>query len=1109
MNHEELALIKNLSPEKRALLFASLKQEAVRTKESPIVRRQLQHEPIPLSLPQQRLWALDRLQPGNFAYNEITALRLAGVLDIQVLEQSLNEIIRRHEDLRTTFPMIDGNPVQVIAAEQTAKLSMVDLSKRPEAEQQAEVQRLANDEARRPFDLSQGPLLRVALVKVGEKQNILLVAAHHIVLDGWSIGIFTSELAELYKAFSAGKPSPLPELPIQYADFAIWQHQWLRKEYLDAQLNYWTQQLRDLPPVLNLTVVNPRPEVETFQGARQYFNLGTHHSKQLREISSRENASLFMALLAIFQILLHRYSGQTDIPVGAPIANRNHEEIEQLIGFFVNTLVFRGDLSGNPNFLQLLRRVRDLAIAAFEHQEIPFEQVVEALHPERSLSHHPLFQVVFTLQNTHKQPAELPGLTITSMELDSVTAKFDLLLSMEDTPQGLQGYWEYNTDLFEQDTIRRMSGHFQTLLQAVVSDPEQVITQLPLLNAAERNQMLVEWNRTQVDYPHDKCIHELFEAQVAKTSQATAVAYKDERLSYEELNGRANRVARKLRQMGVGPEVVVGIYMSRSTEMMAGVIGVLKAGGAYLPLDATYPRERVMYMMEDAGAGVVVTQKEKEREVEGGRAEVLCIEDVWEGEGDQREGNQEEGHQEEGEQSEGEVEKRARGENLAYVIYTSGSTGKPKGVMVSHRNLVHSTTARWEYYRQPVTSFLLLSSLSFDSSVVGIFWTLTQGGCLVLPGDTSPTDILELCHLIESRRVSHLLSIPSLYDLILDEARPQQIASLETVIMAGEMCSTKVIEHHRRLLKNAGIFNEYGPTEAAVWSTVYECASKQHKTKIPIGKPISNAKVFIFDANLQPVPIGVPGQLHIGGAGVARGYLNQPQLTAEKFIPHSLCDTPDARLYKTGDVARYLPDGNIDLLGRVDDQVKIRGYRVELGEIEAAVFQYSAVRETVVILLGDEAQTMRMVAYVVVSQGQALSVHELRAFLQERLPGHAVPSDFVILDKLPRLPNGKVDRQKLHASDILRREMESTAGDNWTDLQRSLANIWQETLGIEKVGLNDNFFQVGGNSLSIIRVHNRLREITGKDVSITDLFKHPTISSFAEFLGSGSVLGEI
>lgn len=1086
ISKEQLELINNLPHERRAQVLRALRQDAVETQEPSITRRGGGQDALPVSLSQHGLWLAEQVQPGSSAYNEFAAFRLVGALDIPVLEQSIDEIVRRHEILRTTFRTVGENPVQEIAPAQTRKLPVMDLSIWPESEQKAELQRLVDAESRHPFNLAEGPLLRVALLKLGEREHILSVTSHHIILDGWSIGVFLSELTELYNAFRAGRPSPLPELPIQYADYALWQRSRMEEEVLESQLGYWTQQLSDLPPLLQLSVSDPRPDVQTFRGARRRFTLANDLSGELRALSRRENVTLFMTLLAGFKTLLYRYSNQTDIPVGTVVANRNQAEVEQLIGYFVNTLVLRTELGGNLTFRQLLQRVSLVARQAYDHQEVPFEYLVGALQPERSLSYSPLFQVMFVLQNTPKREANLSGVTLSSMEVGSVTARFDLTLSVEETPQGLQGVWEYNADLFDPETVDRMSGHLQTILEASAVNPDQTLARLPLLTPSERRHILGDWNRTRTPYPEDKCIHQLFEFQAAQTPDAVALVFADQSVTYRELNERANALAHHLRHLAVGPEVLVGVCLKRSVEMIVALLAVLKAGGAYVPLDPSYPRQRLSYVLEDAAVAVLLTQRSIWDEPPCG-AEVVYLDP----EPDVVDANRRENPR-----------SVATPDGLAYVIYTSGSTGNPKGVLVSHEGLVNSTTARWNYYRGSVSSFLLLSSFAFDSSVAGIYWTLTQGGTLVLPPDDIALDVPHLCELIDSKRISHLLCIPSVYALLLERAqsRPRQLASLRTVIVAGEPCPVRLVEQHHQMLEGASLFNECGATEASVWSSVHRCEASQPRNQVSIGRPIDNTQLCILDAGLEPVPVGVQAELHIGGVGLARGYLNHPGLTAEKFIPHPLSDVPGTRLYKTGDVARYLPDGNIEVLGRVDHQVKIRGLRIELEEVEAVLLQHPAVREAVVTVREDEQEHRRLVSYLTVDGSGTPEISELREFVRKQLPGAAVPAEFVLLDELPRLPNGKIDRHSLPAPGKGPLGADEASLAEWSHLELTLATIWQETLGIQSVGLHDGFMDIGGDSVSIIRVFNRLQELTDKEMSIPDLFKHPTIRSLAAFL---------
>ncbi len=1303
-----------LSPEKRELLDKLLQEEGS------------EFNSFPLSFAQERLWFLDQLEPGNPFYNIPAAVRLTGPLNVAALEQSLNEIVRRHETLRTTFATVDGQPVQVIAPTFILTLPVVDWRQLPEVEQSVEIQRLATEEAQQPFDLTNGPLLRVTLLRLGEVEHVLLLTMHHIVSDGWSMGVLIWEIGTLYEAFATGKPSPLPELPIQYADFAHWQRQWLQDEVLEAQLSYWKQQLSGASSVLELPTDRPRPAVQTFQGARQRLVLPQPLTEALKDLSQEEGVTLFMTLLTAFKTLLYRYTGQEDILVGSPIANRDQFETEGLIGFFVNNLVLHTNLSGNPSFREFLGHVRKVCLDAYAHQDLPFEKLVEALQLERDLSHNPLFQVMFVLQNAPMPTLELSGLTVSLLEVESGTAQFDLTLSLEEQPEGLRGWFVYNTDLFNADTIARMAGHFQTLLEAIVANPQQPVSELPLLTAAERHQLLVELNDTQAEYRQDKCIHQLFETQVERTPEAVAVVFEDKQLNYRELNARANQLAHHLQKLGVRPGVLVGICVERSLEMVVGMLGILKAGGAYVPLDPTYPQERLAFMLEDSQVSVLLTQQQLVGILPQHGAHVVCLDTDWEAIAQESQKN---------------PDSSVTANHLAYVIYTSGSTGKPKGVMVGHCNVVNFFTGMDDTIGgDPPGVWLAVTSISFDISVLELFWTLTRGfqvvvqrehegaqlsvepqgevadkeiefslfyfasddresaedkyklliegakfadrhgfsavwtperhfhafgglypnpsvtsaaiaavteriqiraGSVVLPlhhpirvaeewavvdnlsqgrvgisfasgwhaddfvlapenftdrkevmlrgietvrqlwrgesvsfrgsaGNEVEVKILPrpvqrelpiwitaagnpetfriageiganlLTHLlgqnveelaekiaiyrqawqehghapgaghvtlmlhtfvgtdidvvrkavrepfcnylrssigllknlarslgqdmdsedfteeemeallshaferyfetsglfgtpstclqmidrlktigvdevaclidfgvdfdavmsslpqldlvrqhsnkkrnaggqdyslpaqISRHSVSHLQCTPSMARMLtLNSEALSSLRSLEKLMVGGEVLCMSLAEQLREVVSGE-IHNMYGPTETTIWSTTHFVG--EIGSTIPIGRPIANTEIYILDQHLQTVPIGVPGELFIGGAGIVQGYLNRPELTAEKFISNSFSKKPGARLYKTGDLVRYRSDGTIEFLGRLDHQVKIRGYRIELGEIETAIAQHPAVQETVVMAWEDVPDDKRLVAYVVPVQEPALAV---------------------------------------------------------------------------------------------------------------------------------------
>ena len=929
---------------------------------------------LPLSFPQERVWFVQQLDPANMSYNFQATLRFTGTLDVLALERSLGEIVRRHEILHTTFPSVDGRPVQVIHPVWPVNLPVMDLQALPEHEREAAAQRRINEELQKPFDITKLPLIRWTLLRLSAQEHVLLQIEQHLVHDGWSFNVLLQELLELYKAFCAGKPSPLPDLPIQFADFAYWQRQWMRGKVAETQLAYWKKKLTGSPPILALPFDRPRPAAQSFRGAAPRMELPSSLCESLRALSRQEGVTLFMTMLAAFLTLLYRYSGQEDICVGSGIANRRWRETEGLIGMIINTLVLRTDLSGNPTFRELLYRVREVTLEGYVHQDMPFDKLVEALQPERDLSHNPLFQVAFSFHDAPLPKLNLPGLAINLHEgLDNGSAKFDLNVVLiprsercselhsgadcasderngeEDTDR-MTLVWEYNTDLFDASTIARMLGHFRTLLEGVVTNPEQHLADLPIMTQAQRQQALMEWNDTKMTYPQDKCIHELFEAQVEKTPNAIAMMFEDEQLTYRELNERANQLTQHLQGLGVGPEVRVGLCMPRALELIVGVLGILKAGGAYVPLDPAYPAERQAFVLQDAQVGVVVTQHELLGKLPIQGIQVVCLDTDW----------QVIRREEQERPSSG-----VRAENLAYVIYTSGSTGRPKGVLITHQNVVHSTFARLAYYREHVTRYLLLSSLAFDSSVAGIFWTLCQGGALVVPQQGLESDPSQIAELIAEKQISHILSVPSLYSLLLTQGKPQQLTSLHTVIVAGEPCPRTLPATHSELLPQASFFNEYGPTEATVWSSVYRIRSQELGMHVPIGRPIANTQLYLLDAYQQPVPIGVPGELYIGGAGVARGYLNRAELTARRFIPNPFSSEPGTRLYKTGDLASYLPDGTIDFLGRIDHQVKLRGFRIEPEEIQALLDQHPAVQESIVVAREDRPDHRYLVAYVV------------------------------------------------------------------------------------------------------------------------------------------------
>ncbi|AVH69220.1 non-ribosomal peptide synthetase [Nostoc sp. 'Lobaria pulmonaria (5183) cyanobiont'] len=1032
-------------------------------------------EDLPLSFAQQRLWFLDQIEPGTPLYNVPAAVRLKGSLNIAALEQSFNEIVRRHEALRTTFQTLDGQPVQLISPILTLALPILDWRQLRHDEREAEVQRLADKEAQRPFDLAKGPLLRVTLVRLDEAEYVALLTMHHIISDAWSTGILIRELSTLYEAFSTGQPSPLPELPIQYADFAAWQRQWLQGEVLNAQLSHWRKQLSGNLPILQLPTDYPRPRVQTFRGAGQSFSLPTDLTEALKALSQKEEVTLFMTLLAAFKTLLYRYTSQEDILVGSPIANRNRMETELLIGFFVNTLVLRTDLSGNPTFREFLRRVRQVTWDAYDHQDLPFEKLVEELQLERDLSYSPLFQVKFMLQNAPKVDLKLPGLTLSFLHSENSTAKLDLSLDMYETASGLMGVFEYNTDLFDGATINRMVEHFRSLLSGILKNPEQHISELLLLTEAEQHRLLLGWNDTQSLYPRDLCFHELFEAQVERSPDAVAVVFKDEQLTYRELNQRANQLSHHLQKLGVKPEVLVGICVERSLSMVIGVLAILKAGGAYIPLDPTYPLERLAFMLSDSQVPILLTTQKLVTELPQHIAKVVCLDTDWATIAQESKQNLNSG---------------AIVENLAYLIYTSGSTGTPKGVLVTHQGLGNLTKDKIRTCKvQPDSRILQFFSLSFDASIPELVMALGSGATLHLG---TPEDLLPgsaLMQILREQAITHITLPPSALAVL----PPAELPALEMVLVGGEAPSGELIAQWS---KGRLFINAYGPTETTVNASMVECGNDGQS--LPTVRPAANKQLYILDQHLQPVPIGVPGELHIGGVGLARGYLNRPEKTAETFIPNPFSDEPGSRLYKTGDLACYLSDGHIKLLGRLDHQVKIRGFRIEPGEIEALLTQHPGVRESIVIVREDQPGDKRLVAYIVPDPENNPTIGDLRRFIAEKLPNYMIPAAFVTLDALPLNPNGKVDRFALPVPDTARPELESAFVAPCTPTEQILADIFAKVLEVEQVGAHDNFFELGGHSLLATQLVAQLLKTFEVEVTVVDLFEAPTVTGLAE-----------
>jgi amino acid adenylation domain-containing protein len=1062
---------------------AAAREEALQLKVAPsasppAIPRRDPSLPCPLSTAQRRLWFIEQLNPGLPLYNEAEAARLLGELNTEALERALNAIVARHEGLRTTIQVTDNESAMVVHESWPLQLKKIDLSALAPAERQAQVERLLIEEPRRLYHLETEPAIRATLLRLAPQEHVFILMLHHILSDRSSFGIVWRELSTLYRAFCRGESFVLPPLPIHYGDYAVWQQQGNTEPASAKDLSFWTENLRGAPQLLELPADRPRPLTLSYRGAKRRFRLNPTLTKALRDSSQREKTTLFTLFTAALDTLLYRYSGQEDILLGIPIADRERPDLQSVIGFLIHTCVLRTGLSGAMTFRELLAFVQKEMLELYRHRAVPFDEVVRKLQPERNPSYSPLFQVMINWRDRNLQLPfiGLEGLVVEPLLAESRTAKLDLTLFVTDGGDEIWLEMEYSTDLFDEARIARMFGHYQTLLESVASDPGQRLSELPLLTAEERPQVLVEWNHTRLDYPDDLTLHELFEAQARRTPDQPALVFEQRTLTYGELNRQANQLAHHLRGLGVGPEVLVGLFVERSPEMLVGLLGILKAGGAYVPMDPGYPKERLGYILEDSKASIVLTEESLFDELPSFAGQSVCLDADWARIAGESEGN---------------LDAQVKPEHLAYVLFTSGSTGRPKGVALEHRAAVNFLQwAKQVFTPQELAAVLFSTSVCFDLSVFEIFVTLSAGGKIILARNA-----LHLPTLPAKDEVTLINTVPSaMAELLRMGAVP---ASVKTVNLAGEPLSDALVEQIYATTHADKVYNLYGPTETTTYSTY---TLVRRGSPVTIGRPIANTQCYILDASRNPVPMGVKGELYLAGSGLARGYYGRPELTNERFVPNPFREERGGRMYRTGDLCHWLPDGNIQYLGRIDHQIKLRGFRIESGEIENVLCSHSGVREAVVVVR--EEGEKRLVAYVVLAGEPACTTTELRDYLKQKLPGYMVPAAWVALPALPLTPNRKIDRQALSGADYMPSEWQSVQNSvlAQTLLEMRLGQIWQQILGVRNIGVRDNFFAVGGHSLLAVRIIGEINKLLDVSLTLPTFFLNPTIEGLARVL---------
>ena len=1044
----------------------------------------------PTSFAQQRLWFLEQLDPETAAYNLPRAFRITGPLDVAVLKQAFQTVVKRHSSLRTIFDSVEGEARQIVLSDVEVEIPVIDLTEILPHERESEALRIASEEGKKPFDLSTGPLLRPLLLRLDQETHFLVLVIHHIVIDGWSIALLFRDVTKIYAALMKNETPELPPLTLQYAEYAQWQREYMSGDLLNREIEHWKHRLAGAETLLDLPTDHPRPSSHSWHGATEEISLDSSILVKLKTLAQAESSTLFMLTMAAFQALLWRYTNQESILIGTPIAGRSEIEIENMIGLFVNTLVFRADFTNNLSFRELVRQARSFALEAYNHQDVPFEKLVEELIPQRSLVTHPLFQVMFTFQNIPKQVFEIPGLKIKEMAFEAGIAKFDLSVEVWEDSE-LHCQFEYNADLFEQSTIRRMLAHFEKLLSGVVENPDLNVARVPIMSSGERQQVLVDWNQTAADYPRDLPLHQGFEKQVHASPRVTALLFAGKKWSYREVNEQANRLAHRLLESGVRPGSLVGVFLERSAEMVIALLGVLKAGAAYVPLDPAYPLERLRFLIEDAALSSVVTHSSIKGELPANAQNIVVL-DTENGLNDE---------------ATNDPQVSVSSDQRAYVIYTSGSTGVPKGVEGTHRASMNRFSWMWNAYPFKTAEVCCQkTNLGFVDSIWEIFGPLLAGVPNVIIPQDAVRDPEEMLQVLARERVTRIVLVPSLLRTLLDHEPNLQIRvpDLRLWSCSGEILPADLAKRFHEAFPEATLLNIYGSSEVAADVTCHQYSGRDLASSVAIGRPISNTQIYLVDECGEPAPIGIRGEIFAGGDNLARGYLNRPELTAERFVANWLAPDLSPRLYRTGDLGRYRSNGEIEYLGRVDNQVKLRGLRIELGEIESVLVAHEEVAEAVVIVSG-EGEQQKLAAYLV-SNEAVPGTGELRRYLRSKLPEHMVPASYWRVEALPLLPSGKVNRTALPGCGIPLIDREELTAPR-DEMEAKLAEIWQELLQVEQVGIEQNFFELGGHSLLVLQVTARIRRIFEVELAVRSVFEAPTIAGLALEVQKAQALG--